>query len=1759
VANKPARKKLAKKGPKKRKPVIATRRSTAGKGFEFEDYVAAWLVLEALAGRDLPIRGDPQRLQMQTGPILWDIDDILFSTQGLAGEVRLAVSCKGNVQVTANGLPKSFTSQAWKLWTKADSPLNRAGDVMALATQGTHADFQAAWSEIKAAASGAEPALAAAQIRATPRYKRIFEAIKAAAVVPVDDADVLALIRRVEVLPLDFKLAQSKDERSAVAVARSLLTDATREDAKKLWSEMVSRAQGTRLGSGTLEVSDLLQYLRPRFSLKDLPDYAPSWSRLRALSAETENLVQTTLPSGARLAFEASIDELAMRLGAHSCVPIYGESGTGKSALVKTFLKARFPKAAVLWLAPEHLEQALNEAYRASFGLAHPLLRVLTTTVAPENFLIIDAAERLTPAARAKAEHLVSQLLASNGTATPPLWRIILVGQTELWASGDLQGIARMPLVPPQEIGLRSTEEVASILFATPELAWLALHQDALEALTNLRTLGWVIQASGVFQSSAQAPNSLVAVADKLWSHWTAGRTVLEGFLMRLAVRDAAFEHSVRISTLDSADARAFDDRPPQCPVRRNTANNHVQFEHDLAADWARFQKLKEIAADTAQWAAYAGNPLWTAALRMLGQLLLRQPSGDRVAWDVAFDAVQAAQGRLQLADDILLDALFLDPAASIFLEQRAEMLFANHARHLQRLLTRFEHVATVSGVDPRPEGPLKDFAIYLEATFRTPIIGRWPAMAVFLNRHQQRLTDLVLTRVSRLCERWLTAMPLRQTDGTPFPYRREFAELALATARARQLDAAKGTMYVGEDHIIFQAAFAGAQDIPDDVAAWALEMAWRRPLRADLAEKLKSHREEDAAEHRRRLEGDADYRERHERKQHMPYLPSGRRLPPWPMGPRGRVDNRFTETVLRNTTFQRLMHARPAAASEVLLAVQIEAKPEERYSSSRNYHEELGLAYDREGYPTAYWKSPFFSFLHIDPSTALDALLKLVSFCVARWEHAIARETGNAPSPLTLHLADGTVRLARGRYNAFAWSQTSYHANGQLYSALAALEKWLCSLVDRDVDVAPHIDRLMRDADNVAVLGVLINVGKRLPDLFRAALKPLLAVGPFYLWDEARVRNGEYGFDAVTWARSGELIFEMARDWYAAPYRKKNLIAIVSELCREDHVLGDFVNTAAQHWTIPEGDKERIEARIRIAQLDYRNYPPEGAEAAFVWPKDLATDIASFERSKRRARELLDFPENCRRFLLNPGLLPDEQVAQIASLMGAADGDEAIDLEEEVVRPARVASAAVLLLGAKDWLAANSAVRDRARAIIDVAIAETDLDHDRTKFRYSMAPSYLEFAAYFVFHEWYSAPSAVTDQALMRIATSADERAAAIIFTMSYVHRLPLGDRWWRLLHLSLLWSGLSILKPRVGRKDEAGERRWRRWARWLISRPLSGVRCGVDDIKPLDLAKRVEIFEAHLWEAEYRQDGRRFRRDPSRRMSGALDTHFLEVAFAWLVTSANQLPAENVEREYRRDLLKKFWAHEAWRLVGSESESDDYSHMCQFGYKLLQAIAAICLETDVNTAPSLWQPVFDLGPKGHYGIGHFFLCFFSHLAETSDTAAFAAHWRPMIEAILAGRGWMDGPWYYQQSLERQALGFGHEDALVRPAQSTPLVEAVEDLYRSWAARRLPAAEDNLAGFCSFLATRAGKPLRLKGLIWIADALRSRSDERSWYRDQTSAAFVDLLGTIITEDGAAAVAGTDTKQALMDLVGLAVSRQLSAALALQDRLKTLL
>jgi hypothetical protein len=166
-------------------------------------------------------------------------------------------------------------------------------------------------------------------------------------------------------------------------------------------------------------------------------------------------------------------------------------------------------------------------------------------------------------------------------------------------------------------------------------------------------------------------------------------------------------------------------------------------------------------------------------------------------------------------------------------------------------------------------------------------------------------------------------------------------------------------------------------------------------------------------------------------------------------------------------------------------------------------------------------------------------------------------------------------------------------------------------------------------------------------------------------------------------------------------------------------------------------------------------------------------------------------------------------------------------------------------------------------------------------------------------------------------------------------------------------------------------------------------------------------------------------------------------------------------------------FWAHQAWWQSGSgKDEGNDYRPMDQLGYAILDEIARLIVDSPAAAAPALWRPVFALGPKGHYAIGHFLTCWFSQITDATVVTDFAQRWRPMIDFMVSDEKWAkSGPWYYGQQLQRLVLGFGAADYFKRVRLTH---------------------EDNLVAFCGFLGTEAGKPLRLDGLHWITNAMKA-------------------------------------------------------------------
>ena len=1740
---------------KKRAP--ATLRSTSGAGFEFEDLISAWLLVKMLTGEQAPaIGGAGMQLQAQVSTLGWCIDDLLLTTQRDAGaRMRLAISAKGNLQVSASGLPADFVHCAWEQWRASQSPMNRSGDGLALVTQGTHRVFDPNWREVKNACTGSDIALAMGRIRSNPGQAKVFNSVRK----PdkngpeASEEETIELIRRLHVLPVDLQLPYSETRNQAIAQCRQLLASGDATEAEKLWQRLVNVATEIRLRRGTINLQDLWSMLRMEFDLCHHPDYKRDWETLSNITSDYKTRIETELPSGYSVPRTEEKSRLGSAISGNAVTVVFGESGSGKSALVKNVLDVQFGAWTQLWFGPENLETALSATRRGMLPLRHELALVLNATVNPKNVLVIDSAERIDPAELGIIRRLLQAILAPAEQAGG-VWRVVVITQTQNWVegAGDMLGGRR---AAPVELELITILDVMLALWASPSLGWLTAHDDTVSVLTNLRALGWVVQAGSALGSSASGLASHTAVSDRLWDYWTGNRPDVQALVMRLAKREASFERSFPLSKLEQADATTFTQGPAELPLHLNRRTNRIEFEHDLAADWARFQFLKQISTDVAQWAALAVNPLWTNSLRMLGQFLLRQPAETGTAWHTAFASAQTTE--LRTAGDILLDALCLDPEAEMFLSERVDLLLANNAKHLTRLLIRFHHIGTVpTGGVP---GNMSSLGLYMEAQLRSVIIGRWPPVLRFLIAQREKLTGAVSTAIARIIQTWLTGTPRELSDGTPMPFRRELANMALAMARTVQVEKGHGVMYVDREPLLVTAALGGAADMPEEVGAWALELAGRREISNEVSARIADVVRQQAEQRAERFRTDAAYREKHEAKRRMsPVFGSSReKLPSWPLGARRRIDTDFREACLKGNAMQPLMRARPDTAAEVLLALIIEDQPEREYGSSR--HEiELGLGYARDSYPTAFWKGPFFSFLQIAPDIALKALVALVNFCTERWVAEVMRGRKGSSPGLTLQLEDGKEKTFDGGWSVFDWTQTHSLRDGNLFCALDALERWLTLQLDAGADVTPYIERILSDGTSAALIGLLVNVGKHCPSLFTGVLLPLLTDPCAIYWDSARVEHVEFKFMAWSGPQTRDVLFEFARSWALAPHRQKTLVDIVVGLLKAEAPVAARLQALIPTWSIPDGPKESLEFRLISAMLDRENYrptpdPETGTEVlVFSCPDDLRLEVESWQDENAKPLQYLLLPKQCEKLLLAQGAVGDDEAAGLYMLLRECQSDVTSDVTARA--KSELALATTLIVSGDSWLAKSPEATEHAASIVQTTVAAIASTAEAIRSsRMGHEHDELKFAAHAAMHLWMKNDdrSEEWEGAVLRILTSGNSGAAATIVDIAYTYRDRLGSTWWRLLQAGVLWSGLVMLSPHHG-DDDSAHRVWGVWLARLRRMPLRGKDASADDLRLTRVVDGCERLDFNRRMRAFMSGENRWQGNPERQTGMGLDWHFLGVLFYWLVRGTGTGDG-NVDAR----LVARLWTYEAERAKQRARDDDgEYDLPSHFGYDVLLKLGELSIVTSEPEGRTLWESVLALGPEAHHALHHFIDGLFLRLSKGEDPEAFERVWRPMVEYGLAANWGKGRFWFYGERLICDLLGFGHADTLQRLRSGALL--RMRDVYERWAQLHMGRDEGCVTRFCFFLAAEFGVPLRLDGLRWIAAVLKAQDPLSRWYRDNTGDAIIELLNTSLNQNAHALIKDHEARQALVDIAATLVVKNVPTALALQERIKLL-
>lgn len=955
-----------------------------------------------------------------------------------------------------------------------------------------------------------------------------------------------------------------------------------------------------------------------------MPSQSRARDRVRDFSAASRRSVKVTIGS-LTLDRSSTLEGIQRVLEGVSAVMLTGPSGAGKSALARILSETLDEQGGLsLWLAASSLERpdlaALNADITKEMSLpevfeAHPGQRMLVfdgLDRAYESSALKLAAD-LMRALRIGQEGALSQVLITCQTADREALERSLLREgmdTSAWCVIE----CRAP----------STEELAPVWAAVPSLRQMLPDPRVALLLQNLKILDIAVERA----QEAAGSMSQHFVGETSVAAWFWSSTVVRGprrrsrdrFVLKLAEHQA---DQLRLSTPITAlsDDEGLIDALEIDQICLVDERNNVLFAHDLYADWARLRLLSQSDDLPGYLEKRLDSPLWHRAVRLLGADFL-DVQQDVHGWKTLLNQLQDIGG--SFAADLLLESIVFSANTPDHLSLLCAELLDQGASLLDRLLGRFLVFATLP--DPRIQALVRSKewdAAQAASSHRCPNTAYWPAVLMFLYRHRDQVVQLVPERVGQVVKLWL------EHTSPDAPLRRETAEIGLLLGRFA-LDQHK----LNCRKLLFEAALAGAYDCTGEVCRFALEACERTTVRVCQANAVTD-----------------------------PYFDPYEPLPAsYPDGPKNPVDKVFRGVVLEGRALRPLMRVAPAIAREVSLACLLSSRnPAFRNQNTREWDSDLCNVL---AWPTAAsFQGPFIDLLNLDFNEGLETVVRLVDFVADQWlkrrqqdEHG--QESGPFPDSggKLICQTDTGMRVYLGDCRIFGWSSAlgSPHPSSIVTSALMALEEYLYRRIESGADIDGLVAAVMGRAQSVPFLGMLLDIGRRSPQLFNGALMPLLGIPELFFWD-SKVRARGRDHLSVTSPTQNPLLRAARAHFNMLPHRNRELLQVAAQCLFDYEQVSTFMAKKVQDWAHPVATLEPGETRDDFKRLilvfTEDNYQPDEKG------KKVNTALQKWEAERHRTHDsgsdkgLFVFVLRCDRLLKHGGLAEDALPAFLEEL----------------------------------------------------------------------------------------------------------------------------------------------------------------------------------------------------------------------------------------------------------------------------------------------------------------------------------------------------------------------------------------------------------------------------------------------------------------------------------------------------------------------------
>jgi hypothetical protein len=1516
------------------------------------------------------------------------------------------------------------------------------------------------------------------------------------------------------------------------------------------------------------------------FKLRDHPDYQRDWSCLDRRSTEAIDDIRTEIQGLPRIARGAERDRINQRLDSFRVCMMVGESGSGKSALAKATAAERYQR--VVWLTSDCLNCATPVEFERSLEIDHSILQILSASSAG-CLVVFDGVEGWSERAQRLASRIIHELLRGTSFNHVHLLLTIQLEATDrVFTYLSEEGTPRS-LLEPTQIHCPSESVIREILATLPELEWMTERSELRPLLTNLKILDWVVRVtrSGTSLDGTRVL-SLTSLIDRLWDRWVGGNhrdsSVRSYVLLRLGMLEAeTLSTGVPCVEFGHAELETLSDLATADLVRIGDAR--VRFSHDLLGDWSRMMVLVgQKPTDSIEHRDRAASPRWHRAVRLFGQRLLEQASAGCEDWRWSVEQMEDGSVAGAVIRDLFLESLFLATNAEELLERVWLVLTADRGRLLNKLLDRFLFTATL------PDSALAEFAgsaeafARLEHEFRVPFAPVWGPVLTVLHGHCAEAVQLAALNVSRICCLWLRTTPTDLDSGLPTPWRREAAALAVAAAREVQSWRENGDSRSGKGHrVVYEAALYAASEFPEEVATVCLESSKRRGPSRDAHTRTGRARIEGKGEYPREFKANVKRQSPPQRGQSQE-SPDGC-VQPFPDGPCEKVALGFRAACLDTRAFRTLVCASPDVALEVLLAVCIE-QPNRGPGLSPSVRDRYGVVDWPSGWPPMYFCGPFLDFLRDAHQQGVSAVLRLVNHATRRFcgtphwldYHGVTghkRDTG-----VGLMIGD-ELRTWAGDDTVFGWHDGGAHSSPIVACALMALEQWLYEGIDRGDDVTPWLNRILVESESVAFAGLLLEVGKRTPELLAGPLLPLLRASELYEFDSAAVvARAGVNQRLPAWDTQPGMLASLARQWYGLEHRCRFLRDLAAlTMLRRDDLRPFFENIRADWAARVSGDKRLSGLRLLIERLNTANYRvvKHGGgriDYSFEWPESVSQRTAdALERSRERI-SILNLPTDYRRRLdaKNP-IPPDQRFAFLSELRAIRDqtaapaefGHGSADSES-----ALCGGIAVLVVLHRDWLAADRSLKDWCRqaiqAVLDHSPAWTALDHPESRGRNRWDTFIAECAVALLAED--------RDDPLARSLVSrslAAYRYETVALTMerAFQRRDHLREVFDVMLNLGLRLTGLRSVIERADRLQLNNEHgRWLKEQNKLIKRFCDRkLSSAVPSLAEIDRTASASLRGLRGQRFPNNAEGHKRHRGPipldsPGPISPAVDRSMVQAVLGWLDLGTVHSEDERRSRlQMVREVLGLSLASVA--KVGQPRQPQDDGRPNDFDNWTYALVAKTIPQLiQLEDPGSLWRPVIELGAPGHLRVVEYLSHWFREGAGSAATTDdFTAIWQSMISHAMSLPLWQPVNCVASDLAEMVCalLGFTFDPiAALADSKYTDAVGNMVDTFKlaaeQWFAL-LPVA----SGFAAFAVRPLAARLFLPGVSWLWVATRSFSDQE-WNNSELEEHLVVFLRVCWDRESARVSGDPQIRRPFLDLLNQLCARGGHAAAALRDR-----